>query len=104
VKGRTCAIVDDMIDTAGTLASTAKSLNEQGAERILAVCSHGVLSGPAVERIENSPIERVVVTDTIPLRSEAQASPKFVRLSVAELLARAIINIHKETSLSELFV
>jgi len=104
VKGRTCVIVDDMIDTAGTLTSTAKSLKDQGAERILATCSHGVLSGPAIERIESSAIEKVVVTNTIPLRPEAQHSEKFVRLSVAELLARAIINIHKETSVSELFV
>ncbi len=104
VRGRTCVVVDDMIDTAGTLTSTAKSLKEQGAERIFATCSHPVLSGPALERIEASPIERVVVTNTIPLRPEAQSSPKIVQLSVAELLARAIINIHKETSLSELFV
>jgi ribose-phosphate pyrophosphokinase len=104
VKGRTCVIVDDMIDTAGTLTNTAKSLKEQGAERIIATCSHGVLSGPAIERIEASPIETVVVTNTIPLRPEAKASGKFVRLSVAELLARAINNIHKETSVSELFV
>ncbi|MCI0413153.1 ribose-phosphate pyrophosphokinase [bacterium] len=104
VKGRTCVIVDDMIDTAGTLTSTSKSLKDQGAERILATCSHGVLSGPAIERIENSSIEKVLVTNTIPLRPEAQRSEKFVRLSVAELLARAIINIHKETSVSELFV
>ena len=104
VKGRTCVIVDDMIDTAGTLTSTAKSLKEQGAERIVATCSHGVLSGPAIERIEASAIEKVVVTNTIPLRDEAKLSQKFVRLSVAELLARAIMNIHKETSVSELFV
>ena len=104
VKGRTCVIVDDMIDTAGTLSSTAKSLRDQGAERIVATCSHGVLSGPAIERIETSPIETVVVTNTIPLREEARDSKKFVRLSVAELLARAIMNIHKETSVSELFV
>jgi ribose-phosphate pyrophosphokinase len=104
VKGRTCVVVDDMIDTAGTLASTSKSLKEQGAERVIAVCSHPVFSGPAIERIEASPIEVVVVTNTIPLREEAAKSSKFVQLSVAELLARAIINIHKETSVSELFV
>jgi len=104
VTGRTCVVVDDMIDTAGTLTSTAKSLKEKGAERIVAVCTHPVLSGQAVERIENSPIERIVATNTIPLRKEAANSPKFVQLSVAELLARAIINIHKETSVSELFL
>ena len=104
VRGRTCVVVDDMIDTAGTLTSTAKSLKEQGADRVVAVCTHPVLSGPAIERIENSAIERVVATNTIPMREEAKNSTKFVQLSVAELLARAIINIHKETSVSELFV
>jgi ribose-phosphate pyrophosphokinase len=103
VRGRTCVVVDDMIDTAGTLTSTAKSLKDQGAERIVAVCTHPVLSGPAIERIENSAIEKVVATNTIPLAEEAKKSSKFVQLSVAELLARAIINIHKETSVSELF-
>jgi ribose-phosphate pyrophosphokinase len=103
VRGKTCVVVDDMIDTAGTLTSTAKSLKDQGAERIVAVCTHPVLSGPAIERIENSAIERVVATNTIPLAEEAKKSSKFVQLSVAELLARAIINIHKETSVSELF-
>jgi ribose-phosphate pyrophosphokinase len=104
VKGRTCVVVDDMIDTAGTLTSTAKSLKEQGAERVVAVCTHPVFSGPAIERIQNSAIEKVVFTNTIPLLEEAKNSTKFVQLSVAELLARAIINIHKETSVSELFV
>jgi ribose-phosphate pyrophosphokinase len=103
VRGKTCVVVDDMIDTAGTLTSTAKSLKDQGAERIVAVCTHPVLSGPAIERIENSAIEKVVATNTIPLAEEAKKSSKFVQLSVAELLARAIINIHKETSVSELF-
>lgn len=103
VRGRSCIVVDDMIDTAGTLVNTAKSLKEQGAERIIATCSHPVLSGPAIERIENSSIERVVVTNTIPL-AENRKSNKIVQLSVAELLARAINNIHEELSLSELFV
>ena len=104
VRGRTCVVVDDMIDTAGTLTSTAKSLKEQGADRVIAVCSHPVFSGPAIERIEASAIETVVVTNTIPLKADALNSTKFIQLSVAELLARAIINIHKETSVSELFV
>lgn len=103
VRGRTCVVVDDIIDTAGTLVNTAKSLHEQGAERIYATCSHAVLSGPAIERIENSPIESVVITDTIPLPPE-KLSGKLIQLSVAELLARAIKNIHKESSVSELFV
>lgn len=103
VRGRTCLVVDDIIDTAGTLVNTAKSLKEQGAERIVATCSHAVLSGPAIDRINDSPLERVVVTDTIPL-DPAKQSPKIIQLSVAELLARAITNIHKELSVSELFV
>lgn len=103
VKGRTCVIVDDIIDTAGTLVNTAKSLQDKRAERIVATCSHPVLSGPAVERIHDSPLEKVVVTNTIPLPAEKQ-SDKIVQLSVAEMLARAIINIHTESSLSELFV
>ncbi|HEY4491934.1 MAG TPA: ribose-phosphate pyrophosphokinase [Acidobacteriota bacterium] len=103
VRDRTCVVVDDMIDTAGTLVNTAGSLKEQGASRILATCSHAVLSGPALERIEDSPIEKVVVTDTIPMPPEKRTG-KIIRLSVAELLARAIKNIHKESSVSELFV
>jgi ribose-phosphate pyrophosphokinase len=103
VRDRTCVVVDDMIDTAGTLVNTANSLKEQGATRILATCSHPVFSGPALERIEDSPIEKVVVTDTIPLPEEKRTS-KIIQLSVAELLARAIKNIHKESSVSELFV
>ena len=103
VRGRTCVVVDDIIDTAGTLCSTVKSLKDQGADRVFATCSHGVLSGPAIERIEESPLEKVVITNTIPLSPE-KASKKIVQLSVAELLARAIINIHKELSVSELFV
>lgn len=103
VKGRTCVVVDDIIDTAGTLLNTVKSLHEQGAEKIYATCSHAVLSGPALQRIDESALERVVVTDTIPLSSNKR-SKKIVQLSVAELLARAIKNIHKESSVSELFV
>jgi ribose-phosphate pyrophosphokinase len=103
VSGRTCVIVDDIIDTAGTLTSTAVSLKEKGAERIFATCSHPVFSGPALDRINQSPLEKVVVTNTIPL-SKDKRSPKVVQLSVGELLARAITNIHKELSVSELFV
>lgn len=103
VRGRTCVVVDDIIDTAGTLVNTAKSLKEQGADRIVATCSHAVLSGPAIDRINDSPLERVVITDTIPLAPNKNSS-KIIQLSVAELLARAITNIHKELSVSELFV
>ncbi|HET6267112.1 MAG TPA: ribose-phosphate pyrophosphokinase [Acidobacteriota bacterium] len=103
VRGRSCVIVDDMIDTAGTLVSTAKSLKERGAEKIIATCSHAVLSGPSIDRIEKSPIEQVVVTNSIPLPPEKH-SKKISQLSVADLLARAINNIHEELSVSELFV
>lgn len=103
VRGRTCVVVDDIIDTAGTLVNTAKSLKEQGAERIVASCSHPVLSGPAIDRINDSPLEEVVVTNTIPLAPEKRSN-KIIQLSVADLLARAITNIHKELSVSELFV
>jgi len=103
VRGRTCVVVDDIIDTAGTLCNTAKSLYEQGAEKIFATCSHPVLSGPAIERIEQSPIDKVVVTNTIPLTPQHR-STKIIQLSVAELLAKAIHNIHEELSVSELFV
>ena len=103
VKGRTCVIVDDIIDTAGTLVNTAESLRNKRAERIVATCSHPVFSGPAIDRIHASPLEKVVVTNTIPLAQDKQ-SDKIVQLSVAELLARAIMNIHTESSVSELFV
>jgi ribose-phosphate pyrophosphokinase len=103
VRDRTCIVVDDIIDTAGTLTNTAKSLKEHGAKRIIATCSHPVLSGPAIQRLQESPIEEVVVTNTIPLSNEKRIN-KVVQLSVAELLARAITNIHKELSVSELFV
>ncbi len=103
VRGRTCIVVDDIIDTAGTLTNTAKSLKDQGAKRIIATCSHAVLSGPAIQRLQESDIEEVVVTNTIALSPEKRIN-KIVQLSVAELLARAITNIHKELSVSELFV
>ena len=103
VRGRTCVVVDDMIDTAGTLCNTAKSLHEEGAERIFATCSHPVFSGSALQRIEDSPLDKVVVTNTIPLAPGVKSS-KIVQLSVAELLAKAIHNIHEELSVSELFV
>ena len=85
VRGRTCVVVDDIIDTAGTLTNTAKSLKDQGAKRIIATCSHPVLSGPAIQRLQESDIEEVVVTNTIALSPEKRIS-KIVQLSVAELL------------------
>ncbi|MBW2147522.1 MAG: ribose-phosphate pyrophosphokinase [Deltaproteobacteria bacterium] len=104
VKGRNVLILDDIIDTAGTITEAAKALLENGAHRVLACCTHPVLSGPAIQRIENSPIECVVVTNTIPISKEALACKKIVVLSIAPLLAKAINSIHNEGSVSSLFV
>ena len=104
VKGRAALVIDDIIDTAGTLVKTAEALLENGATKVLAACTHPVLSGPAVERIIKSPIEEVVVTDSVPLSDAAKNVAKIKVLSVAPLLARGIQSIHEETSISELFI
>jgi ribose-phosphate pyrophosphokinase len=104
VHGRTCIIQDDIVDTAGTITKAAIALKNNGAERVLACAVHGVLSGPAIDRIERSPLDQLIVTDSIPLRPEAQQCRKIVVLSVARLLGQAIRNIHEETSVSSLFV
>ncbi len=104
VEGRTCVITDDIIDTAGTIQKAAYALKANGAERVFACAVHGVLSGPATERIDKAPIDRLIVTNTIPLNGEAQRSGKIVVLSVARLLGQAIRSIHEETSVSSLFV
>src|SRR4051812_37065644 len=104
VEGRTCILQDDIIDTAGTIQKASSALMEAGAERVLACAVHGVLSGPAIERIEKSPIDQLIVTNSIPLSIEAQQCKKIVVLSVARLLGQAIRNIHEETSVSSLFV
>ena len=104
VEGRTCILQDDIIDTAGTIQKAATALKNAGAERVLACAVHGVLSGPAIERIEHSPVDQMIVTNTIPLRGEAQNCKKIVVLSVARLLGQAIRSIHEETSVSSLFV
>jgi len=104
VAGRTCIIQDDIIDTAGTITKAATALKKNGAAQVLACAVHGVLSGPAIERIEKSPIDRLIVTNTIPLRGEALQCDKIVVLSVARLLGQAIKSIHEETSVSSLFV
>jgi len=104
VEGKTCVIVDDIIDTAGTLVKTAEVLASRKAARVLAAGVHPVLSGPSVERITGSPLEHVIVTDTIPLGEAAAASPKILQLSVAELLGEAIRRIHEAKSVSSLFV
>lgn len=103
VKGKPCIIIDDMIDTAGTLVGAAKALLDKGATKVVACATHGVLSGPAVERITDSAISKVVVTDTLPLSPEAKASGKIEQLSVARLLGEAIKRIHSSDSISSLF-
>ncbi len=104
VRGRTCILQDDIIDTAGTIQKAAAALKDVGAERVLACAVHGVLSGPAFERIEKSPLDQLIVTNSVPLRAEGQQCKKVVVLSVARLLGQAIRNIHEETSVSSLFV
>jgi ribose-phosphate pyrophosphokinase len=104
VKGRNCLMVDDLIDTAGTLVKGAKALLDHGAASVSACATHAVLSGPAVERIEESRIKEVVFTNSIPLSARALRSKKIRSLSVAPLLAHAIRSIHEETSVSTLFV
>jgi ribose-phosphate pyrophosphokinase len=103
VKGRECIIIDDMIDTAGTLVGAAKALIEKGAKRVVACATHGVFSGPAVQRIAESPLDEVVVTDTIPLSADAKACPKIKQVTTARLLGEAIKRIHMSDSVSSLF-
>jgi ribose-phosphate pyrophosphokinase len=105
VKGRACVIADDIIDTAGTIQKAAQALKDNGATRVLASAVHGVLSGPAIKRIESAPIDKLIVTNTIAIDDEKKAgSEKIHVLSVARLLAQAIRSIHEETSVSKLFV
>jgi ribose-phosphate pyrophosphokinase len=105
VSGRTCIIQDDIIDTAGTIVKAAQALKDNGAHRVLACAVHGVLSGPAIERLEAAPLDQVIITNTIPLNNErARCCKKIKQLSVARLLGQAIRSIHEETSVSSLFV
>lgn len=104
VEGRDCILVDDIVDTAGTITAGASALMQKGARSVRAAISHAVLSGPAIERIQASPLTEVVVTDTIPLKSAARDSGKFRVLSVSDLLARGITCIHTGDSISALFV
>ena len=103
VVGRTCLIMDDMVDTANTLCEASNALKEKGAARVLAYCTHAVLSGPAIERIENSALDELVVTDTIPLSEAASNCKRIRQLSTAELLAETIRRINNEESVSSLF-
>ena len=102
VKGKTALIVDDLVDTAGTLAKAAKALRHEGATKVYAACAHGVLAGPAIERLQNAPLEELVITDTIALNGKKLNKIKV--LSVASLLAEAIKRIHEERTISALFV
>jgi ribose-phosphate pyrophosphokinase len=104
VARRPAIIVDDMIDTAGTLCTAAKAVRAAGATMVLACATHAVLSGPAIERIQDSVIDELVVTDTIPLQPEARSLSKLKVLSVASLLGEAIRRTHDEASISSLFI
>ena len=104
VRGKDSILLDDMIDTAGTLSNAAFALKQEGAENVYAYCTHGVLSGQAIDRLMESPLEEVIVTDTIPLRGEAVSCKKLKVLSVAPLLGEAIKRIHRDESVSSLFV
>ena len=104
VSGRTCVIMDDMVDTANTLCSAAQALKDQGAERVLAYCTHPVLSGDAVSRVKSSVLDELVVTDTIPLSEAARNCKKIRQLGTAELLAETIRRIADEDSVSSLFI
>ena len=103
VEGRTCVIMDDIVDTAGTLCKAAQALKENGAKRVLAYCTHAVLSGPAISRINESDLDELVVTDTIPLSDEARACKRIRTVSIGELLADTILRISNEESVSSLF-
>jgi ribose-phosphate pyrophosphokinase len=103
VSGRTCVIMDDIVDTANTLCKAATALKEHGATKVMAYCTHPVLSGGAVPRIAASDIDELVVTDTIPLSEEGQACGKIRQLSCAQLLAETMTRISNEESVSSLF-
>ncbi|MBN2418674.1 MAG: ribose-phosphate pyrophosphokinase [Deltaproteobacteria bacterium] len=104
VEGKTAIILDDMVDTAGTLTQGAAALKKRGTQKIFACCTHPVLSGPAIERLENSEIDQLVVTNTIPLNEVSQKCSKIVTLSVAELIGEAVRRIYYSHSVSTLFV
>jgi len=104
VAGKSCVLVDDLVDTAGTLCHAAKALKDEGATKVVAYITHAVLSGPAVDRISKSELDELVVTDTIPLRDQARACPKIRQLSVAGLLAETMRRIRDEESVSSLYI
>ena len=104
IKDRTCIIVDDVVDTAGTLCQAAKALKDEGARRVVAYITHPVLSGPAVERISKSELDELVVTDTIALRPDAAACDRIRQLSIAEMMAETVRRVSDEESVSSLYV
>jgi ribose-phosphate pyrophosphokinase len=104
VEDRSCVLVDDMVDTAGTLCKAAEALKDQGASRVVAYCTHAVLSGKAIENISGSVLDELVVTDTIPLTEEARACETIRQLTVAELIGESINRINNGQSLSSMFV
>lgn len=103
VDGRTCLLVDDMVDTAGTLCKAADALKERGAVKVVAYCTHAVLSGKAIENLRNSSLDELIVTDTIPLTDEAKALGKIRQLTIADLLAESMRRVSNEESISALF-
>ena len=103
VAGRDCVIVDDIVDTAGTLCKAANALKEQGARKVLAYCTHPVLSGSAIANIEASQLDELVVTDTIPLSAQAIACPRIRQLTISALLAETVRRINNEESISAMF-
>ena len=104
VSGKTCVIIDDMVDTAGTLCKAAEALKEHGAVKVVAYATHPVLSGSAMDNLQNSEIDELVVTDTIPLSEEAKNNGKIRQLSVANMLAETIRRIHEEESVSSIYM
>jgi len=103
VNERTCLLVDDMVDTAGTLCKAADALKERGASKVVAYCTHAVLSGKALENIKGSQLDELVVTDTIPLNAEAKTIKKIRQLTIADLLAESMRRVSNEESISALF-
>ncbi|MEC9315450.1 MAG: ribose-phosphate diphosphokinase, partial [Pseudomonadota bacterium] len=104
VNNRVCVLIDDMVDTAGTLCAAAAALKEHGAKKVVAYSTHPVLSGPAIDNISSSVLDEVVVTDTIPLQPHAEACDKIRVLSIAEMLAEAMYRISNEESVSSLYM
>ncbi|MCK9563159.1 MAG: ribose-phosphate pyrophosphokinase [Bacteroidales bacterium] len=104
VEGRTCVLIDDIIDTAGTLCNAANALKEKGAQQVVAYCTHPVLSGKAIENINNSQLDTLVVTNSIPLSAEARACPRIRQLSLGRMLAEAVRRVSNEESISAMFI